>query len=435
MDAAAQKKGGIIIGIAALLLLTFFALQTCERKETTSWRRNFNTTSVHPYGTLIAKEILAEHFKEQDFTVLDERIAITLPKDTDGNGSYICIGEALSLRQKDIDTLLNFASEGNAVFISTYSIPYKLINEIYISSDDCGEDVYWDDYSSTNDTIISTNFVHPNLKDTASFDFKYVNRHEVRFFNWSTIANSSFCYDDSYPITIEETADYGDKTMIMLPYGDGAIYLHTNPIAFTNYYLTKERGQQYVDKVFSHLKTGPIYWDQFSNSRRSRSRNYPDEDSMDNDNLEPEDGPLDYILSQPPLAWAWYLLLCLGLLYLLFRAKRRQRMIPVLSQNRNTSLEFISTIGRLHFSGQNHKRIALQKMDLLFSYIRSNYKIPTKELDQNFVNKLSIASEIDTAHIQKILTIYTNTQSSGGVTDKTLIELHKLIHHFYKNCR
>jgi len=149
----------------------------------------------------------------------------------------------------------------------------------------------------------------------------------------------------------------------------------------------------------------------------------------------PREGPLDYILSQPPLAWAWYLLLSLGVLYLLFRAKRRQRMIPVLAQNRNTSLEFIATIGRLHFTGKNHRRIALQQMELLESFIRSKYKISTQDKTATFIKTLSSIAEIDEALLTKMFLIQTNIKSSKFTTDKTLIELHKLEDYFYKNCR
>jgi len=220
--------------------------------------------------------------------------------------------------------------------------------------------------------------------------------------------------------------------MALFPYGDGAFYLQTSPIAFTNLYQTKKQGQTYTEIIMAHLPTETIYWDEFSNVPAAIGRN---KNWANNDPLTPREGPLDYILSQPPLAWAWYLLLSLGLLYLLFRAKRRQRMIPVLAPNRNTSLEFISTIGRLHFTGKNHRRIALQQMDLLESFIRSKYKLSTQDKTETFIKNLSRIAEIEEALLAKMFLIQKNIKSSKFTTDKTLIELHKLTDYFYKNCR
>ena len=110
-------------------------------------------------------------------------------------------------------------------------------------------------------------------------------------------------------------------------------------------------------------------------------------------------------------------------------------MIPVLAPNQNTSLAFIATIGRLHFTGKNHRRIALQQMDLLENFIRSKYRLSTQDKTAQFIKNLSHTSEIEETLIAKMFLIQKNIKSSTFTTDKTLIELHKLTDYFYKNCR
>ena len=134
-----------------------------------------------------------------------------------------------------------------------------------------------------------------------------------------------------------------------IKYGKGQLLLHTTPIAFSNFHLLREQNVEYAGRVFSHLVEGPIYWDNYSNVSLALARRMNDLAYYNPYKTFNDEGPLQYILSQPALAWTWYLGLTLALLYLLFRAKRKQRVIPVLEPNHNTSLEFISTIGRLVF--------------------------------------------------------------------------------------
>ncbi|MEK7253809.1 MAG: hypothetical protein AAB316_03635, partial [Bacteroidota bacterium] len=147
--------------------------------------------------------------------------------------------------------------------------------------------------------------------------------------------------------------------------------------------------------------------------------------------------PFQYILNQPPLAWAWYILLGLAVFYLAFRAKRRQRIIPVLEYNTNTSLEFIGAVGRLSFLQNNPRALVMQKMKLFLGFVRERYRLPTKELNEAFQKQLAAKSEIPEDHLQKILTLHRNITSvaSGYVSENTMIDFHRLLEHFYRHCK
>ena len=429
MDTQKQQKGWIILGIVALLLLGFFVYQNSDKFLSYDWRMSLDKESKEPYGIQIIKTVLENSIAQDSFILLDKKIGNSLPENKAGNSNFVFIGEALLLDSNDVERLLAFVENGNTVFISSVTIPDLLMEEVYFN--DC-DSIYWEDYGTYYDTAVITNFVHPDLHAAEDFAFPYVRQHKIYNTYWQKIDNYLFCESDNYPVIISRNPDSTIVDMAMFPYGEGAFYLQTSPIAFTNFYTTKKNGQQYAEKAFTHLQHGKIYWDDFSNvpSTVGRSRNWSSPDP-----LTPRKGPLDYILSQPALAWAWYLLLALGLLFLLFRSKRQQRIIPVLPKNRNTSLEFISTISRLHFKGDNHRRIALQKMDLVLAFIRNKYRLSFIETNADFIEELSVVSEIDQALLQKMFLLYTNIKSSEFTTDKTIIELHKLTDYFYKNAR
>ncbi|MEL6944981.1 MAG: hypothetical protein AAFO82_20180, partial [Bacteroidota bacterium] len=303
--------------------------------------------------------------------------------------------------------------------------------EIY--EDEYGEETTyyydWDGYYAQLDSTVAVNFTHPKLVEDTAFVFRHLLRKsKVYDRSWYYINEDAFCeIGDSLPTVLGIYTD----TLVnfaRVDYGDGAFYLHTMPSLFTNIHLLEESGKTYAARTLSHLEEAPILWD-VKSKIPERGINSPD--LFGNRRLS-EDNPLKYILSQPPLAWAWYILLAMGLLYLVFRAKRRQRMIPVLERNENTSLAFVSTIGRMYFLQNNHKNLALQKMQLFLAEIRDRYKISTQNLDEEFVKKLTIKSEIDPEIINQILLMYSNIERSQGTSDNTLIEFHQLMERFWK---
>lgn len=417
---------GLTILALLLIILFFYWYFNNDRLD---WRMSLNSESKEPYGTLIVKNFLKEYYGPSNFSLLEEKISDSLIPDTTGNSNFVFIGEAMLLDTADVNTLLDFVATGNTAFISSVTIPDLLMDEVYFNP--FCDTLYWEDYFSYYDTALVINFTHPNLKEQEDFVFHYIQDFKIEDYYWQSFAPHTLCRSRNHPSIISQGTDT-NVYMAKYLYGQGAFFLQSTPITFTNYYLTKEAGKRYTSKAFSHLKDGIVYWDNFSNVPAAIARN---KNWANHNPLMPREGPLDYILSQPPLAWAWYLLLLLAMLYLLFRAKRRQRIIPVLERNRNTSLAFISTIGRLYYAKQNHRKIALQKMDSLQFFIRSKYRLNTIEKTTDFVDKLSAISEIEQSVIKKIFLIYTNIRSSTFVSDKTLIELHKLIHHFYKNCK
>ncbi len=415
----------IIIGIIALLIaIVFFMLFRNSGKI--NWREHYRESGTDPYGTHVVKKLLGNYFNNESFEVLKDSINGVLPLEEHA-GTYVFIGQGMYLDSADTQALLDFVKIGNTAFIAGKTIPFDLINYIYY--DDC-EDFYWDDYLIYGDTIARLNFKHQALQQDSTFDFKFYVKGGAKPYSWSYFDSGIFCEEDYTFIPLGDI-EGSWVNFAKATYGEGEFYLHTTPLAFTNISLLDENGLGYANNVFSHLNKGTIFWDEYSRvpeavSRRRNQSNYRSFDS---------EGPLKYILSQPSLAWAWYLLLATGLLYLIFRARRRQRIIPVLEKNANTSLEFIGTIGRLYFLQNNHKKLALQKMKLFLGYVRDRYYLQTKELDESFISQLVAKSEVPKTVIDKILLFYQNIESSQFVSENTLVDFHQEMEKFYKNCK
>jgi len=226
---------------------------------------------------------------------------------------------------------------------------------------------------------------------------------------------------------------------VRVAHGEGYFYFYTTPIIFTNYYLRSARTLPYATGVLAHLNEGDIYWDNESNMlsvppkvKDAGQNDYTPPSGRDSFNQKT---PLQYILSERGFAWAWYLLLLTGVFYLFFRAKRKQRVIPVVEPNVNTSLEFVETIGMLHWQQNDHRQLAMQQMKLLSHHIKTRYNIAINAPDEDLILKLSTVSELPKDHLMGLFRKYSKIEGMQAITEDRLVEFHKSVDYFYQTCK
>lgn len=215
-----------------------------------------------------------------------------------------------------------------------------------------------------------------------------------------------------------------------IQYGEGTFFFHTNPIVFTNYHISDARRRLYAQRVLSHLPETSIYWDVAN--RTSIARVMQQNDNRNSHGFN-KNSPLKYILAQPPLAWAWYILVGMGILYAIFYSKRRQRVVPVLLPIKNTSVEFIKTIGRLNHQQGNHGEVARQIWRDFSIHIKEKFNMNTNTINENWIETLAAKSGAPKALIEKLTNFNAYLSKVGGITEQELIDFHADMHVFYQN--
>jgi hypothetical protein len=205
-------------------------------------------------------------------------------------------------------------------------------------------------------------------------------------------------------------------------------------MAFTNFYMVKGDHADYAFKALSYLPQQPIFWDEYVNvlsagkSTRSISKSHEANGKQDT-----QESPLKFIVSQPALKWAYFITLSGLFIYLIFEGKRRQRIIPVMESPKNTSLQFVETIGSLYYHQKNHKSIAEKKITHLLTYIRTKFHLKTTETNQEFKIDLSNKSGISRLEINDLFEYITFVENNDNITENQLVALNEQIETFYRN--
>ena len=140
---------------------------------------------------------------------------------------------------------------------------------------------------------------------------------------------------------------------------------------------------------------------------------------------------LSVIFRYPALRMTWLLFIYGMLLYLVFNARRHQRVVPVVKPLKNTTVEFVQTIGNLYFQEGSTPNILGKKIIYFLDRIRHTYYLDTSRLDDSFALKLQNKSGKDKVLINAILSDIRDFQKLKTAIPGDLIRLNNLIEEFW----
>ncbi|MBB6680111.1 DUF4350 domain-containing protein [Aequorivita sp. 609] len=382
-----------IFGLTLLLIL----ITEIVRPKPIDWRPSYTSVDKIPFGSFVFFEEATSLFKDSEIENIDKDPYSFLVDSTyNKNSAYIFINEELNFDKRQTQILLKYVEKGNTVFISSRSYGNILQDTLKINLNTS--------YSVLEEEVTPT-FFSPSLKEKQLPKFKK-GIFKTSFTAIDTLKTKALGYYDSNKDKLD------DLNFIKVKYGNGAFLLHTLPEAFTNYYLLKNN-EQYAANLISYIEAEHIYLDEYLKSGRKIVTS-----------------PMRFVLNQEPLTWAYYVLICGLIIFVLFKGKREQRIVEVIEPLENTSVEFTKTIADLYFQHKDYSDIIAKKIKYFSETLRAKYFLNTNDITEDLIKKLALKSGNTLEDTQKLMHLIKNLKAKTVHSESDLLALNKQIEEF-----
>lgn len=392
--AKSLKNKYLFIGFSVALMAYIAALIIAPRPV--DWSLSFSKKDKIPYGSSILFAELERLFPTGEINTMHSPIYNYAQNTSLNSTSFIYINNFFKPDDLDLNKMLEMVKLGSNVFVAAVEFADKLQDTLRFK---VGEDTFFPPgrYDS-----ISLNLVNPKLNIGSGYPYK------------KAFQKAYFQSYDTLKTTVLGVRDTAKVDFVRIKYGEGNFFVNTNPLAFTNYNLLMGVNYEYAFKCLSYLPNAAVIWDE----------HYKQKDTVSGSEFR-------YILSQKALRYALYLLLFSLLTYLIFGAKRRQRMIPIVKPPQNTSLSFVETIGRLYFRRKDHLNIAKKKYTYFLEFLRTKYFVDTNHIGSEMYSEVSEKFEVPQSTVKQLFNMAQRLLQSQSISEGDLMQFDKKIDFFY----
>lgn len=405
---------------AMLVLFVLFCLLQVNLPKKFVWSPTFSHVDKQPLGCFVFDSVLTQslpngyHVTKKTFFQLDQEHAKE-------KISVLMVVNQQDLKQLDVKYLCNIARRGGKVMVVASSsfddgrnadtvvvdelertFKVKIEDGIYFSlrgilnglrahDNDMYDTIYWNNretmyaaqsYRMFYNMVGGTLFVDsvPKVKrlaytlSTAGYDYKHDSLYVGDFTRFDTIVDKKERIERIDTFAIKKV-----PAAVSVPYGKGEVIFVSSPLLFTNYGMLEGNTFVYIFRLMSYLADLPVY----------RTEAYVKTDAM----LVAEQSPFREFIKRPPLRWALYLALLGVVLFMIFTARRRQRVIPIMSKPANRSLEFIQLIGTLYYQRKNHVDLVRKKFKLFAEELRKTAGVDISDVNTDDSEYLLLAEK------------------------------------------
>lgn len=374
-----------IYALIFIIIMVILALLEVNKKEVVDWRKNFDVNEKSPFGLFVfnqeVKDLFKNNLKKVDVTAYDYY------NENQKKPHNILVIES-EIDTESWNKILDEVSKGSDAMLIIAKMPKEI-------SDSIG---FYDSQISFEDKNV--------LKLT---DKKYQNDF-IKLDKFPSGRGFSYIKPGVEVLgkTVEE--DNSDQAnFIKAKLGKGNIYVHCEPLFLTNYYLLKSGNTKYAQDVFSYLKDRETIWFVEANTKESRFF-------------------MRFILGNPALKYAWWLILSGLVLFIFFNAKRKQRIVPIIEPLKNTSLDFVKSIGNLYLQEGDFHDMMAKKAQYFLNKVRLDLLIDTQNLDDEFAKKLQLKTGKNIEIINESVSLIKKAQDPyASVMKEDLIRMNKLL--------
>ncbi|RMB64026.1 DUF4350 domain-containing protein [Dokdonia sinensis] len=396
-------KFKVLVGCLVLLFAMLIYLETTE-KEDINWFPTYSKKDKIPYGTFVLYNTLKESRGAENIVDVN-RPPFEVLQDSSFEGTYFFINTQVPFDEAEANRLLKWVTAGNTLFVASNSMPEALLDTLNLETQ-----AYYDLDNLENKPVLQLSNPALQRKNAYYIDLEIGATEFNEIDTLETVVVGEFDLNKGDTTTLEEPKTH----FIEQAFGEGKIYLHLMPTAFTNYNMLYEYNYRYVENALRYLpENETIYWDDHYKNGKTVQQS-----------------PLYIFLNNRYLKWAYYLLIIGVLLWVIFEGKRKQRAIPIVKPLSNKTLDFTETIAGMYLDKMDHRSIAFHQINHFFEFLRSEYLVNTGNRDKQFLEKVSLKSGNSEEETKNLFQFIDDILSTGNVSQEILLDLNKRIEQY-----
>lgn len=417
-----MKGSRLYILVIGIFLLLMFVVEYNLPKQFV-WRATFLQKDHQPFGCAVFDDVVSASLPV-DYEVIDKtfyQLKNSDDKEEEFTYNILSISEYLKLAKLDVEALLDIAANGSKIMLVASSFSDELMDTLAFNYSYGYYDIRkLKNYAATyfkRDTIYWTDTTH---YPAANFTF-YPHLSYSHFYKYNplntTLARKEVEYAKTDSTHLNKTHQW--SVAITQPIGEGEITLVSTPYMFTNYGMLDQGNAAYLFRLLSRLKDAPVVRTEAYGPTKGESQT-----------------PFRYLLSQPPLRWGLYMTFIVLLLFVVFTARRKQRVIPVVSKPKNKSLEFTELIGTLYFQKKNHSDLLRKKYIYFAETLRRTIQVNVEDEEndsepaERIAQKTGMEKEQIESTLRKIHLVVRKEREINEADMKYLIdEMNRIINH------
>lgn len=389
------------ISILFLLLFTFFS---CSQEKKTNWSVSLDKKSKDPYGCYIANNSLSAIFPNADLyegvdfmTHINDIVNQTANYPSKKNLT-IFVTQNFILKDAEYDKIQSYLGMGNYLLVLSTNYSKNISAYFHVEE------------MPTFENSFSSSMY---LADTNNFSIRF-NKQYQNYQFIGRYAEDSFTRDTTYTDSLNVIGYTGTEHLPNI-ISNGNFIISRNPFAFTNYFLLQKNNREYYEKLLSYFSVEMKNVTFFSAKKFGKTES---------------DSDLSKLFKIPAIRYAFLIFMALLVIYTLFESKRRQKIIPVLPPNTNSSLEFAETIGMLYYNKKDNANLAEKMIQYYLEHLRSKYSIKTNDLNDAFATQLAHKLNQNETDTKAFIAYFNYIRDAYEVTDNDIQHLYHQIKKF-----
>lgn len=368
--------------------------------SSSNWKVDLSLDNKNPYGLYAFRELtiadgrFTEFNDYSDYKLLDSIVLLD-------SSMMMFIGLDFMFTDEEVDLLLKSVEYGSDFFLSTEKIPPYVLNKLF----------------NTNSLTFIPKIKAPHKINGKQYDLYYFYENDTLTEIWDLFQNKHLEDQTKVLSTL-----FGRPNYIEIPYGLGKIFLHLNPVVFTNVQVLKKDGKSYLKEVLKTLDKPHIQWLSFAKYE-------PIEYDPNDDEFEKDHSLLSELFKHPAFRWGFILAVFGLILYLLFRSKRRRPIIPAVEDNKNTGFSYVDTLAGIYYNKDHGDKMLKIMRRNFYSAVEDHFYIDiAKREDRKPLIALSKKSNIPLDEIEQLIKFLEVTTK---VSDIFLSNTYKIQRSFY----